>query len=256
MKKSSMTKFGLVSLVTILGMSGCTGSNGPAVVTSGKGGVAVGNNMVEYISCSSSTGKKLTISEVKCKSTGCQEQPQLDGNAQMLLTMMGRNTENFSGIGDGLSNMLQTSLDKTGCFEVLDREAIESLREEMALAGKEMQVESADIVVAGAITSVSLAKNKSSFIGFSKDSKTAKLGMDMKVIDVTSSKVVLSQDYSAESGKTQYGYISDGYKTSQSGLGDASMEEVARDIINRLTYDIVKKLAPGKYKIEKKLIEN
>lgn len=256
MKKSLISKLSIMSLVAITGMSGCTGSKGPAMVTSGKGGVAVGDNTVEYISCNASTGKKLTVATIKCKSTGCKEQPQANGNVQAFLTLMGKNVESFSGIGDGLTNMLQTSLDKTGCFDVLDREAMKNLREEMKLAGKEMKVESADILVTGAITSVSLSKNRSSFIGFSKNSKKAKLGMDTKVIDVDSSKVVLSQDYSAESGKTNYAYISDGYSGSTSGMGDASMEEVARDIINRLTYDIVKKFAPSQYKIEKKVLDN
>lgn len=256
MKKSLVIKVGLVSFITILGLSGCTSSNGPAVVSSGKGGVAVGDNMVEYITCNSSTGKKLTVANIKCKSTGCKEQGQISGQAQAFLALMGKGTQNFSGIGAGLSNMLQTSLDKTGCFEVLDRETMAELKEEMALAGKKMQIKSADILVTGAVTSVSLAKNKSSFLGFTKNKKIANLGMDMKVIDVSSSKVVLSQDYSAESGKTKYSYITGRFSTSNSGLGDASMEEVARDIINRLTYDVVKKLAIGKYKIETKSIKN
>ncbi|CAA6812118.1 MAG: Unknown protein, partial [uncultured Sulfurovum sp.] len=257
MKKNLQINLGLLSFITLFGMNGCVGSTAtPAMVTSGKGGVMTGTNTVEYISCHASTGKKLTVTTVKCKSTACKEQPSLNGNAQVLLTLMGKDTQNFSGMGDGLSNMLQTSLDKTGCFEVLDREVMENLREEMKLAGKTMTVESADILVTGAITSVSLAKSKSSFIGFSKNSKKATLGMDMKVIDVHSSKVVLSQDYSAESGKTNYAYISDGYSGSTSGMSDASMEEVARNIIDRLTYDIVKKFASNQYKIEKKVLEN
>lgn len=256
MKKKLTVKLGFISLLTVSVISGCTNSLTPAVVSSGKGGVTVAKNTVEYISCKASTGKKLTVSKVKCKAIGCKEQPQLNGNAQVLLAMMGKDTANFSEIGNGLSNMLQTSLDKTGCFEVLDRETMETLRQEMTLAGKTMKLQSADILITGAITSVNLSKSKSSFLGFNKKSKVAKLGMDMKVIDIDSSKVVLSQDYSAESGKTNYAYISDGYKGSTSGLADSSMEEVARDIINRLTYDIVKKFAVGHYKIKTKVIEN
>lgn len=250
--KTEILKTAIVSSIFI---AGCSSSTAPSVVTSGKGGVTTNKNTVEYISCSTSTGKKLTVSKIKCKSSGCKEQEPMNGNMKVLLTMMGKDTENFSGIGDGLSNMLQTSLDKTGCFEVLDREAMKNLKEEMALAGKKMQLKSADVLVTGAITSLSLSSNNLSVLGFSKKTKTAKLGMDMKVIDVGSSRVMLSQDYSAESGKTNYGYISDGYRGSSSGLGDESMEEVARDIINRLTYDIVKKFASGSYKIEKKSVK-
>ena len=257
MKKNiSIIQLSLATTFLVFSMYGCSRSAKPTVVTSHRSGVATANGTIEYISCKQSTGKKLIVSPIKCKSTGCREQAQLNGQAKAFLSLLGRDTlDDFSGIGDGLSNMLQTSLDKTGCFDILDREAMQSLKEELAFAGKSMKIESADILVGGAVTSVNLSKTKSSFLGFSKKRKTAKLGMDMKIIDVGSSKVVLSQNYSAESGKTNYGYISNGFRKTSSGMGDASMEEVARDIINRLTYDIVKHLAPNSYKIETKTIE-
>ena len=39
-------------------------------------------------------------------------------------------------------------------------------------------------------------------------------------------------------------------------MNGTSMEEVARDVINRLTYDIVKQFAADKYKVISKKIES
>ena len=108
---------------------------------------------------------------------------------------------------------------QTGCFKVLDREAMDDLRREMELANMKYQPEKADVLISGAITSISYSKEKSVLGGgfiplvgaFAKDENKAKLGMDMKVIDVQSSNIVLSQDYIAESGQTEYGLAGGAY---------------------------------------------
>ncbi len=260
----------IVSLATSAFFVGCTSSQSqptPSIVTKGKGGVTTniknGIKTIEYITCTKPTNKKLIISNIKCKSTGCQKNTRVNSNIAALLALSGKTMPDFSKIGTGLGNMLQTSLNKTKCFEVLDREMLEELKQEMAIAGKKIELESADILVTGAITSISYQSEQKSLGGgfipiigmVRQDTNTANLGMDMKIIDVNSAKVVLSQDYYAKSGQTKYGYAggawggSGAFGGAFSSMNGTSMEEVSRDIINRLTYDIVKKFAPNNYKI-------
>jgi len=254
--------------------SACSSNNGPSMVSHGERGVATSNKdgvkTIEYITCKVNTGKKIVISDIKCKSSGCEQNSNINSNMQALLQLAGKATPDMSKIGDGLGNMLQTSLEKSGCFKVLDREAMESLKQEMALAGMQYKPERADILVSGAITSVSYSREKSAFGGgfipllgaITTDENKAKLGMDMKAIDVTTSQIVLSQDYMAESGQTKYGFMGGGFGGGGafggafSSMNGTSMEEVARDVINRLTYDLVKQFAPNIYKIEIKKIDD
>lgn len=255
------------SISAALLFAGCASSNGPTMVSKGKGGVTVsekdGIKNIEYITCSQPTGKKIVVSNIKCKASGCQKNAKMSGSVAALLQLAGKSIPDFSTIGTGLGNMLQTSLDRTKCFDVLDRETMKELKEEMALAGKSIKMDSADILVTGAITSITYKKERSAvgggFIPFlgaiKKDTNSADLGMDMKVVDVNSAKIVLSQDYYAKSGMTKYGFMGGTWGSGGafggafSSMNGTSMEEVSRDVINRLTYDIVKQFAPNSYKI-------
>lgn len=261
--------------VTALFFTGCaTSSGGPSKVTQGQGGVTTseqdGVKTVEYITCEQPTAKKITISNIKCKSSGCEKKSEANANIAALMALAGKTAPDFSKIGDGLGNMLQTSLERTKCFEILDRETMEELKQEMALVGKELELDAADILVTGAVTSVSYKQEKGAVAGgfipiigaFKKETNTANLGMDMRVIDVNSAKIILAQDYYAESGQTKYGLAGGAwggigaFGGAFSSMNGTSMEEVSRDVINRLTYDIVKKFAPNDYKIVTKTIEN
>ncbi len=273
MKKQNIVKlcFTTFALITL---SGCGASNGPTVVSQGDRGVATkevnGVKTLEYITCKVNTGKKIVINNIKCKSSGCKKKSNANGNMQALLTLAGKSSPDMSGVGDGLGNMLQTSLNKTGCFQILDRESMEELKNEMELSGRKYKPEAADVVISGAVTSISYSKSKKILGGgfvpilgaFAKSETKAKLGIDMKVIDVGSSKIVISKDYRAESGKTKYsalggaGGFGGGFGGGFSSMNGTSMEEVARDVINRFTYDIVKKFAPSNYKIVTKQIQS
>ncbi|MCD4831748.1 MAG: hypothetical protein K8R02_08110 [Anaerohalosphaeraceae bacterium] len=76
------------------------------------------------------------------------------------------------------------------------------------------------------------------------------LGMDVRIVDVKNGEVVYSNVYNAESGKTSYGVGGFGgvggvgFGGALSGLSGTAMEEVARDIIVKATYDIVEHLVP------------
>ena len=58
-------------------VSGCGSASGPTVVSKGERGVATkevnGVKTLEYITCDSNTNKKIVVSDIRCKSSGCEK---------------------------------------------------------------------------------------------------------------------------------------------------------------------------------------
>ena len=86
--------------------------------------------------------------------------------------------------------------------------------------------------------------------------------MDVRLISVETGEVVYSKTYKAESGKTSYGIAGlgaggeVGFGGALSGLSGTAMEEVARDIIVRASYDIAKFLAPDKVTVTSSTVKS
>lgn len=233
-----------------------------AGVTTKTSGVATKNEngtiTIKSIKCEKSYSK-ISVGNVKCKSAHSM----------------------CSEVGSGLRDMLATSLTETGCFDVLDREAIEEMREEATLTGRKLRVQSADYMARGAITTLKV-ENKASAIGggigallpgalgavagsVGSSSKKATLGMDIKIYNPKTSSIKFSKHYNAVSGKTTYGFVAGGLGgigfgsgAVVVGAGGGSMnesavaiEEVSFDILSKATMDIVKRLVPkGTWLIE------
>lgn len=109
--------------------------------------------------------KTLTVGKIQCKAASCN--PANAGNAQnsfiaqlSALAAGGAVGASLAGIGDGLGDMLLTSLRQTNCFDIQEREALEDLRKEMEASGKKIELESAEIMISGAITSIGMDKKK------------------------------------------------------------------------------------------------
>ena len=50
-----------------------------------------------------------------------------------------------------------TALKETGYFDIQEREAMDALAKELALVGKTVEVQQADFMISGAITSISMS---------------------------------------------------------------------------------------------------
>lgn len=254
------TRFIPVSLVLLLILSGCVTTQGPTVVKEREKGAAVAGSKgtMERVRCESTSNPKISIGKVSCKAAACRSGGPARGSGLFALLQLA-GVPSFEGIGGGLQDMFTGALQETGCFRVFDREAMEAVQRELALSGKEVSLEAADYLVMASVTSINF-ENKSGSLGggfipilgaISSTKQKATLGMDVRVVKVETGEVVFSRTYSAESGKTSYGIggfgagSGVGFGGSVSGLSGTAMEEVARDIVVRATYDIVRVLMPA-----------
>lgn len=208
----------------------------------------------------------VSLSPLQCKASSCQTRNQGTGNMAALIAYAQEKEgiPDLSGFGAGMTDMLTSALTATGCFDVLDRELLAELAREQQLAGKKVSLAGADIMATGSITSLTFDKANSSFGGFvspalgglSTSKVTAKIGMDVRLVDVNTGRVAYTQTYKAESGKRNYGVAGGGligsglFGGSHSVKGAVEIEAAAREVINNVAFDMAEKMLPaGTYRI-------
>ena len=240
------------------------GASSHAVVKEQNEGVASGRK-TEVINCNKPIDLKITVNKVVCNSANCQPMGG-GGGIFAMLQMPGMNS--FDGIGNGLKDMFTSSLQKVGCFKVMDREAMEAIQNELKLSGKnEMKMEAADYIIMGSVTSINMenahGSGSAGYMGFfgssKKSTQKATMAMDVRLVNVKTGQIDYSKTYNAESDKKSYdasgggSYAGIGFMGNSGGMSGTAMEEVARDIIIKATYDIVGRLVPAD-QISRKLI--
>lgn len=192
------------------------------------------------------------VGQVTCKSAACQnnvnQDPRAGGIAALVQLASGNPTASFPGIGDGMTAMLTTVLKETGCFTIQERESIDELNKELARVGKQVQVEQADFMISGAITSINMNTEKKQFAGgmipilgaFSSTTKTADLGMDIKIIDVNRAKIMEAKTFTGNNETSSYSFGGAAFGGGMGALGGMSsikgtpMEGVVRDVLVRV----------------------
>lgn len=128
-------------------------------------------------------------------------------------------------IGDGMREMLVTTLHNSGRYIVVERMDLQGLAAEQALsrsrmarqgsAVPEQRMDVADVIVYGAVTEFEgEAKGSSSQVGlprfpltFGRDAKSAHMAIDVRVVDVASGRILGAQRIAgdAQSSKTLLG---------------------------------------------------
>lgn len=211
---------------------------------------------------------KLVFTEFKCKSADCSSTAgQQDPRRYRWWDYWGGAGNNvaqpvYTGVGDGMTDMLATALTQTGCFEVQERAALEDLNKELALIGKRIEAEAADYMVTGSITSLGFEQSSTGLggLGFlpgpfrllagSVDFKKSKvqMNMDIRIIDVKRAKIIASKTFQANNEKSGFGVSALGWAGVGLGGNHASisgspLEEVARDLLVRSTVFIADTLA-------------
>lgn len=195
---------------------------------------------------------KVVVGKLSCKSAGCREDNNNlpnDGLGVLariaLANQEGGSQQTFPGAGEGMSAMLTTTLKATGCFDIQEREALEELSKELALVGKKVEVEQAEFMISGSITSMNMSTEKKSFGGgfipilghIGVTTKTADVGLDIKLIDVARAKVLDSKTFEAnnETSSTSFGAAGFGGGAllggSLSGMKNTPMEPIIRDVL-------------------------
>lgn len=191
------------------------------------------------------------VGNLTCKSAACQpvSQDQRAGGLMALAALAsGTSTVSFPGVGEGMSAMLTTVLKETGCFEIQERESLDELNKELALVGKKVEVQQADFLITGSITSINLSTEKKQFAGgwipvlgsISTTTKTADLGLDIKVIDVNKAKLLEGKTFTGNNETSSYSFGAAAFGPGMGALGGMSnikgtpMEDVLREVLVRV----------------------
>lgn len=191
------------------------------------------------------------VGQLTCKSAGCKEASSdrgPGGLAALAALASGQSQVTFPGVGTGMAAMLTTALKETGCFDIQERETLDELNKELALVGKKVEVQQADYMISGAITSIDLSTQRKQFAGgfipilgsISTTTKTADLGLDIKVIDVNKAKVLQAKTFTGNNETSSYSFGAAAFGAGMGGLGGMSnvkgtpMEDVIRDVLVRV----------------------
>lgn len=201
--------------------------------------------------CEKTIGK-IALGKVTCKAASCSNPKTPTASfLQQIVSLTGQPA--YEGIGQGIGDMLISALRETGCFEVLERESLEELKQEMALMGKKIELEAADFLVGGSVTSLTMETTNTNLgLGIipvlsAVDIKKTKavVGMDIRIIDVNSGKITFTKSYEANNQKSGLGigagagWHGVGFGGIYSQLKGTALEEVVRDVVVRATVDIV-----------------
>ncbi|MES2089518.1 MAG: CsgG/HfaB family protein [Pseudomonadota bacterium] len=191
------------------------------------------------------------VGQLTCKSAGCQPVQQ-DSRAGGLMALAalasGNSSVGFPGVGEGMSAMLTTVLKETGCFEIQERESLDDLSKELALVGKKVEVQQADFMITGAITSINMSTQKKQFAGgwipilgsISTTTKLADLGLDIRLIDVNKAKLLEAKTFTGNNETSSTSFGGAAFGAGFGALGGMSsvkgtpMEDVIREILVRV----------------------
>jgi len=124
------------------------------------------------------------------------------------------------GVSEGLRDMLTTLLVQSRRFKVLEREELESVREERAISEAEKKILPADILVVAAITGWEPGAEKTgggiggaggSFLGGVLGAfKKSYLAMDIRIIDAATSEVLAATRVEGEAKEVDLGALAGG----------------------------------------------
>ena len=174
----------------------------------------------------------LLVGAIACKASGCAQSQDTTGFGRLAqLAQMQEDGEivDLSQVGQGTTNALITSLKATGCFDIQEREILQQLKEEAALAGIEFKPKTADFLITGAITSIAVTKKTSALAGgvipvvgaFSKSKRNAEVTLDIRIVETASSTIKASQAFNVSSQTSNWKFGAAGYSGGLA-LGGAS----------------------------------
>ena len=223
-------------------------------------GTKVGEKAYQLPSCAAPIAS-VVVGKLVCKAASCMPiGPDPTGLGALARLAGGAQQANFANFGDGMGAMLTTALKSTNCFDIQEREALDELAKELALVGKKVEVQQADFMISGSITSLNMSTEKTQIGGgfipivglFSLTTKTADLGLDIKVIDVNRAKILESRTFTANNETTSTSFGAAGF----GGLGilaggmssykDTPLEPIIRDVLAQVASFTASKLVSVK----------
>jgi len=154
-------------------------------------------------------------------------------------------------LGEGLSDMLVTTLVKTGCFKVLERETLEAIKEELELHGVDPRkaLKGADFLITGAITALEMQAGGAGGgglmvplpfiggVGLKAGKSKAHIALDLRLVRVKDAEILLAETVEGKSERWKFGVGGGGvFGTVVAGgwfeaFKNTPMEEATRDLI-------------------------
>lgn len=193
----------------------------------------------------------IMVGKLACKAGNCSNPSA--GNAGGLAALLMAGGSNVAAIGDGIKDMMTTALQETGCFNVMEREAIDEIQAELQRAGKTVQTKQADYLISGSVTQIDMQKDTTSIgwgmipiigsVGTTKN--TANVAMDLRLVDVNTAQIMNSKKISASTESRDWGVNGLGFGGGVgfgggfSSLKGTSLEAVVRDAVFQSTNFIV-----------------
>ncbi len=154
-------------------------------------------------------------------------------------------------LGEGLSDMLVTTLVKTGCFKVLERETLEAIKEELELHGVDPRraLKGADFLITGAITALEMQAGGAGGgglmvplpfiggVGVKAGKSKAHIALDLRLVRVRDAEILVAETVEGKSERWKFGVGGGGvFGTVVAGgwfeaFKNTPMEEATRDLI-------------------------
>jgi len=219
---------------------------------------------IKVIQCSKPIGT-ITAKSFKCKAAACYGERIHFRGSEIDITP--------KALGDGLVDMLLTALANTNCFRVVERAALEDIKEELELMGVKPKstLKKADFIIVGVVTALEL---KASGVGgggfivplpFGLGAKLGKseahIALDMRIVDVKSGEILAAKAVEGKSERWNIGVAGGGYFGGTAGgafyeaVKNTPLEEATRDLIYHavsVIIESVKSKAPKGVRIEEK----
>jgi curli biogenesis system outer membrane secretion channel CsgG len=194
-------------------------------------------------------GQKKVVEDSEATLTGTYVSKPFDGLRKKVAVTNFINATRFGQrrLGDEISVVLISELSKSGRFVLLERENLQDILEQVALSQtgltegtlEQIRLLDADYIITGKVTHYAVKTTGSSGIFTQSKTQRAEVGVDVRLIDVRSGEILLSETGNGASEKTFEKVLGHG----ESGGYDESLEQYAfRKAVIQLTEKLIGKL--------------
>ncbi len=161
--------------------------------------------------------------------------------------------ENKAGVSynvsDTLVDMLTTAFEKSGKFQVVERDQLDKLFDEQALgasgavdrttAARTGQLRGADYLLIGVVTECGVSKKNTRAYNVSISNASATLAVDIRFVDSTTGNTMFTETFKSSRSNVA---VSSGHADVRTGVG----HEMARDVINGVAVRTLSSVYPPK----------
>ncbi|GAB4303656.1 MAG: CsgG/HfaB family protein [Thiohalomonadaceae bacterium] len=195
---------------------------------------------IPVVKCSAPV-HSLAIAQVDCTAASCGGSSGSGGGMAALAALMS-GSGGVQAMGDGVRSMLSNALRETGCFKVVDLDRFEKTRKMMESTGQKVKPPKIDHIVTAEITAIDIQRSGGSFGGglipivgaISTNKQSARMSLDVAVIDPTTLEVGQSKTFAADSSKNSFGVMGLGFgKGMLAGGGWSVSNSVELDTVVR-----------------------